>query len=144
EGETMEISIECDGEPELYVDGKPFGKGRDFKLTLPLGDHTIEARCGDLSETATARILPSYNDAVVEYYERCFLPWAKEVGVEVDELTPREIAETLTDMMYPWEPIDTLTWIFEKAKYSGRRVSRDEFIRFYRSVLEVIGGGCVV
>jgi len=144
EGETMEISIECDGEPELYVDGKPFGKGRDFKLTLPLGDHTIEARCGDLVETATARILPSYNDAVVEYYERCFLPWAKGVGVDVDELTPREIAETLTEMMYPWEPIDTLTWIFEKAKYSGRRVSRDEFIRFYRSVLEVIGGGCGV
>ncbi|NJE11378.1 transglutaminase domain-containing protein [Thermococcus sp. MAR1] len=144
EGETMEISVECDGEPELYVDGKPFGRGRDFKLTLPLGDHRIEARCGDLVETARARILPSYNDAVVEYYERCFLPWAKGVGVDVDELTPREIAETLTDMMYPWEPIDTLTWIFEKAKYSGRRVSRDEFIRFYRSVLEVIGGGCVV
>ncbi|WP_258083661.1 transglutaminase domain-containing protein [Thermococcus thermotolerans] len=144
EGESMEISIECDGEPELYVDGKPVGKGRDFRLTLPLGDHTIEARCGDLVETARARILPSYNDAVVEYYERCFLPWAKGVGVDVDELTPREIAETLTDMMYPWEPVDTLTWIFEKAKYSGRRVSRDEFIRFYRSVLEVIGGGCVV
>ncbi|NJE60650.1 transglutaminase domain-containing protein [Thermococcus sp. 21S7] len=144
EGEAMEISIECDGEPELYVDGKPFGRGRDFRLTLSLGDHTIEARCGDLAETARARIVPSYNDAVVEYYERCFLPWAEGVGVDVDELTPREIAETLTDMMYPWEPIDTLTWIFEKAKYSGRRVSRDEFIRFYRSVLEVIGGGCGV
>ncbi|NJE76453.1 transglutaminase domain-containing protein [Thermococcus sp. ES12] len=144
EGETMEISVECDGEPELYVDGKPFGKGRDFRLTLTLGDHTIEARCGELVESARARVLPSYNDAVVEYYERCFLPWAKSSGVDVDELTPREIARALTDMMYPWEPVETLTEIFEKAKYSGERVSRDEFIRFYRSVLEVIGGGCVV
>ncbi|ASI99165.1 transglutaminase domain-containing protein [Thermococcus celer] len=144
EGEALEISVECDGEPELYVDGKLLGRGRDFRLSLPLGDHTIEAKCNGLVETATARVVPSYNEAVIEYYERCFLPWAKGVGVTVDELTPGEIAETLTDMMYPWEPIDALTAIFEKAKYSGRRVSREEFIRFYRSVLEVIGGGCVV
>ncbi|ANF22611.1 transglutaminase domain-containing protein [Thermococcus piezophilus] len=144
EGEVIEISVECENEPELYVDGKPVGKGKDFRLKLPLGEHTIEARCGGLVERATARIVKSYNDAVVEHYDRCFLPWGKETGVNVDELTPREIEAVLTDMMYPWEPLDVLTEIFEKAKYSHREVSREEFIRFYRALLTLIGGGCVV
>ena len=144
EGEVLDISVECDGQAELYVDGEFIGRGRDFKLVLPLGEHTIEARCGELVERATARVVQSYNDAVVEYYERCFLPWARGVGVEVDEMTPREIAASLTEMMYPWEPIEVLTAIFERAKYSPLEVSRAEFIRFYRAMLTLTGGGCVV
>ncbi|ASJ10504.1 hypothetical protein A3L12_03910 [Thermococcus sp. P6] len=144
EGEALDISIECDGEPELYVNGRPFGKERDFRLILPPGEHEVEARCNGMVEKARVRVVKSYNEAVVEYYERCFLPWARGEGVEVEEMTPREIAETLTDMMYPWEPIDALTDVFERARYSGGSVGREEFIRFYRSVLEVVGGGCGV
>ncbi|NJD98439.1 hypothetical protein E3E26_01310 [Thermococcus sp. LS1] len=144
EGETMEISIECEDEPELYVDGELVGKGREFRLKLPLGKHILEVRCGELVEKATARIVKSYNEAVVDYYEKCFLPWAKELGLDVDEMTPREISTMLTDMMYPWEPLDLLTEIFERAKYSHREVSREEFIRFYRALLTLVGGGCVV
>ena len=144
EGEVMDISIECDGSPELYVDGKPVGRGRDFRLALPLGEHVIEARCNGLVETARARVVRSYNDAVIEFYERCFLPWAKKVGLEADEMTPREIAAELAERMYPWEPLNALTEVFERAKYSNLEVSREEFIRFYRAMLTVIGGGCVV
>ncbi|AEK73554.1 hypothetical protein GQS_08300 [Thermococcus sp. 4557] len=144
EGETVELSIECEGKAELYVDGKLVGRGRDFTLTMKGGEHTIEARCGELIERATVRIVPRYDDAVVDYYERCFLPWARGAGLNVEGMTPREIAAALTDMMYPWEPLDTLTEVFERAKYSTVEVSRGEFIRFYRSLLELVGGGCIV
>ncbi|NJE05381.1 hypothetical protein E3E36_04335 [Thermococcus sp. M36] len=144
DGEVVELTVECDGVPELYVDGKSVGRGRDFRLVLSPGEHTVEARCGDLVEAARVRVVGRYNDAVVEYYERCFLPWARNAGVEVDGMTPREIAAELTGRMYPWEPVDTLTEIFERAKYSPLEISRSEFIRFYRAVLTLTGGECVV
>ncbi len=143
EGEGIGVSVECDGIAELIVDGKPVGRGREFTLVLPAGEHSVEARCGEKVERTSLRVVKEYDEAVVDYYERCFLPWARKMGLEVDGMTPREIAAELTGMMYPWEPLDALTEIFERAKYSTVALSRREFLRFYRSLLELVGGECV-
>ncbi|ASJ07702.1 hypothetical protein A3L11_00015 [Thermococcus siculi] len=143
EGEKVEISVECDETPELYVDGKPVGKGREFQLVLPAGEHVVEARCGESVERAGVKVVREYDEAVVDYYERCFLRWAGR-ELEVERMTPREIAKELMDRMYPWEPLEAITEIFERAKYSTVGLSRGEFLRFYRSLLELVGGECLV
>ncbi|NJE04000.1 hypothetical protein E3E27_07655 [Thermococcus sp. MV11] len=143
-GEEIELEVECGGEAELRVDGKPLGRGRRFRLDLPPGRHEIEAICGNEIERTAVRVVPSYGKVVVEDYERCFLPWARKAGLNVEELTPREIAKALKDMMYPWEPINVVTETLERVKYGGGEVTREEFIRFHRAMLELTGGECVV
>gem|GEM_PF-4240036 len=145
EDESVEIDVSTRGdcEPELYIDGEPIGTGRKFKLRLPAGIHTVEVRCGEVVGRTSVLVVPDYSAAVVEYYERCLLPRAKELGIRTGGLTPREIAEALKALEYPERPVETITKVFERARYSPREIPREEFINFYRSILQVTGGDCI-
>ena len=143
EGERIEVTAGCDG-AELLVDGHSLGVGRKFTLVLPAGEHWVEVRCRGKSERVRVVVVRDYADAVGMFYERCLLPWAGNLGLDVEKMTPREIAGALAEKLYPPKPLDIITGTFERARYGTGGLSRGDFIRFYRALLELVGGECVV
>jgi len=142
EGEAAEFEVSC--EAEVYVNGKPLGRGKRFRVYLEVGEHGIEATCGGNIGRARIRVVKRYNHSVAELYEGCFLRWAESVGVETTEKTPREITLALKHVMHGEDSLETLTDIFERARYGRGRLTRREFIKFYRILRSMVRGECSV
>jgi hypothetical protein len=119
-----EIALRFEKPVKLFLDGKLFGRGKEFRLKLPQGDH--ELRAG--SRKVIVHVLPP-KDAVVVLYEESFLPAARKLGVRTEEATPEEIAAALSGR-FPEDALHEVTVLFEKAKYGTMELSDDDFREF--------------
>ncbi|WP_297498331.1 transglutaminase domain-containing protein [Thermococcus sp.] len=134
EGEPFEVELLCDG--ELFVDGKPVGRGRKFKLSLESGRHRLEAKCSRRRFGVAVDVYPEYRVAVEELYDD-FLRWASKL-INVGSLTPREIEATLSKVIPQAGALRDIREAVEVALYGGREPSREAFLRFYRAVERVV------
>ncbi len=119
-----EIALKFKKPVALFVDGALLGRGKEFHLKLPPGDH--ELRVG--SRRATVHVLPP-KEAVIRLYEESFLPMARELGVRTGEATPGEIATALRGKL-PGAALQEVAILFEKAKYGMVELSDGDFKEF--------------
>lgn len=142
EGEAVEFETNC--EAEVYVNGNPLGRGKRFRIQLEAGEHGIEAVCGRNTGRARVRVVARYNHGVAELYEGCFLRWVESTGVRTTEKTPREIFLALKHSLHGEDSLKLLTDIFERARYGRERITRREFVEFYRILRRTVRGECYV
>ena len=138
-GEKVEFELLCDG--ELRIDGKPVKTREKVGVSLEEGEHEVELRCDGQRFKTRVKVVGSYSEVVCRMYEKCFLEWAKK-RVPVEGFTPREIESALEAQFLPREPLETIRKTFEVAEYGRRRLSRGEFLRFYRALERLTGVTC--
>ncbi len=119
-----EITLRFRRSVKLFVDGELFGRGMEFRLKLPQGDH--ELRVG--SRKVTVHVLPP-RDAVIMLYKEGFLPAARKLGMRTEEATPEEISTALSGK-FPKDALHEVTVLFERAKYGTMELSDDDFGEF--------------
>jgi len=80
------------------------------------------------------------NEMVVQYYNRLlgFLRRKRRVAIP-DSMTHRELASFLQSIGYSRTHVQRVTDLFEKAMYSGSRISEDEAIRMTTDVSRIVG-----
>jgi hypothetical protein len=96
----------------------------------------------DLALESGSRPKGSYNpnEIVVQYYVRLigFLRRKRKVSIP-DSMTHRELASFLQSLGYQETYVRRVTELFEKAMYSGGRVSEDEAVRMTTDVSHIVG-----
>jgi hypothetical protein len=80
------------------------------------------------------------NEMVVQYYNRLlgFLRRKRRVAIP-DSMTHRELASFLQSIGYSRTHVQRVTELFEKAMYSGSRLSEDEAVRMTTDVSRIVG-----
>ena len=80
------------------------------------------------------------NEMVVQYYNRLlgFLRRKRRVAIP-DSMTHRELAGFLQSIGYSKTHVQRVTELFEKAMYSGSRLSEDEAVRMTTDVSRIVG-----
>jgi hypothetical protein len=80
------------------------------------------------------------NEMVVQYYNRLlgFLRRKRRIAIP-DSMTHRELASFLQSIGYSRTHVQRVTDLFEKAMYSGSRISEDEAIRMTTDVSRIVG-----
>jgi len=96
----------------------------------------------DLALESGSRPKGSYdpNEIVVQYYVRLigFLRKKRKVSIP-DSMTHRELSSFLQSLGYQETYVRRVTELFEKAMYSGGRVSEDEAVRMTTDVSHIVG-----
>ncbi|MFA4640383.1 transglutaminase-like domain-containing protein [Pyrococcus kukulkanii] len=111
--ETVEVKTNLP--VSLYVNGKLHGRGKEFKLRLNPGDHKIYARFFFFSIEREVKVLDDYNNVIVCIFEECL---------------DGEPSKTAREIL----GLNDLSLIFEKARYSLKKVSLGEVLRFFRGI----------
>jgi hypothetical protein len=80
------------------------------------------------------------NEMVVQYYNRLlgFLRRKRRVAIP-ESMTHRELASFLQSIGYSRTHVQRVTELFEKAMYSGSRLSEDEAVRMTTDVSRIVG-----
>ena len=80
------------------------------------------------------------NEMVVQYYNRLlgFLKRKRRVAIP-ESMTHRELASFLQSIGYSSIHVQRVTELFEKAMYSGSRLSEDEAVRMTTDVSRIVG-----
>lgn len=133
-GDGIKVSLE--EEAELYVDGEPIGRGREFTLSLTKGTHVVEA-VGRKRGKAKVRVV-DYREEVIRLYGK-LLKKAQEMGINTEDRTPEEVRRFFEGRGYNLGALEELTWLFEVARYSIYPLGWEDFLRFYRALSEVVG-----
>jgi hypothetical protein len=139
-GEGEPITVMAPTSVELSVDGEPVGRGGEFTLTLPKGTHELLAR-GESGKGRARVWVVDYREEIMRLYDHCFLELARKNGFGGRDIAPEELAYLLREK-YDWEDLKTVTYLFEVARYSLYPVGREEFLKFYRALTRLTGGGC--
>ena len=124
---------------EFYINNLRVGKGRGIIYTFKeKGTYKIKAilRVNDNSYEKTRNIrIVEYREEIIRLYNKCFLKWVKELGIEVLKRTPEEIMYDVIDKVKGNdELIERITLIFEEAKYSLHEIKRRHYEEFYMAL----------
>jgi hypothetical protein len=108
----------------LLFAGIGFGLYRLLRPSRHPIKHLAQAARSALKDLSEGR---DWDDAVIRCYVRMSQALDQERGLQRQEaMTPREFASRLEQAGLPSDPVRRLTRLFEKARYGGRKSSREE------------------
>ncbi|NJE77358.1 hypothetical protein [Thermococcus sp. ES12] len=129
-GEMVRVVLSEEG--ELFLDGLPVGRGRQFEFVLGAGRHKLSTGDSEIE----VHVLPP-KDAVIKAYELHFLPFAVFNGVPERPMTPYEIERLLRRKGLDGRYLRALTEIFVKARYSEHMVGEKHFHEFVEGLVKL-------
>ncbi len=118
----------------IEINGVYSGTGCEHAVKFSKhGDYTLRIYVeNELVAEQSIRIV-DYRSECEKLYNITVLEYAKKVGLNPDSLTPRQILEKLSSRL-PSSDLETITSIFEIARYSQHDVERRHFVEMVRAL----------